>query len=100
MSENEEILASCLKNLLKDRAVATGIGLFALVVDPYQKVLMRMRAEKGSLYGKDLSGNWELPGGGVDLEDFPEEAGNYQGVVFNTLKRELREETSSKALCF
>ena len=93
MSKKAEIIASCFDNLVKNRAVATGIGLFALVIDPYQQVLMRMRAEKGSLYGQDLSGNWELPGGGVDLDDFPEEAGNYQGVVFNTLARELQEET-------
>jgi len=98
MVENEEILANCRKNLLKDRAVATGIGLFALVVNSTQQVLLRNRVEKSSLYGKDLSGKWELPGGGVNLDDFPEEVGNYQDVVFNTLARELREETGLELL--
>jgi len=98
MTEKEKIIESCRNNLASGRAVATGIGLFALVINSYQQVLLRNRAEKGSLYGKDLSGKWELPGGGVDLDDFPKKTVNYQEVISNTLTRELKEETGLELL--
>ena len=98
MTIKEKILANCQENLRKDRAVATGIGLFAAVINPVGEILLRNRAEKGSLYGEDLSGKWELPGGGVDLLDFPRDPKNYQGVIFKTLERELREETGMELI--
>ncbi|MBU0546778.1 hypothetical protein KKA72_01125 [Patescibacteria group bacterium] len=66
---DEKILENCRKNLKRRRAVATGIGVFAAVMQE-GKILLRLRKEQGSLYGKDLSGSWELPGGGVELNDF------------------------------
>jgi len=93
----EGILGVARKNLERGQAVATGIGIFAAVYTENGKVLLRVRTEKDSLYGKDLSGRPELPGGGVDIEDFelliPGESLKYTSVVFNTLRRELQEET-------
>jgi 8-oxo-dGTP pyrophosphatase MutT (NUDIX family) len=54
------------------------------------KILVRRRKEKDSLYGQDLSGKWELPGGGVEIFDFDE--GDYQSAISSTLDRELMEE--------
>jgi 8-oxo-dGTP pyrophosphatase MutT (NUDIX family) len=88
--EMDKILENCQKNLSRGRAVATGIGIFAAVFDVSDRnVLLRNRAESDSLYGKDLSGKWELIGGGVELDDF---TADYTEVVFNCLKRELAEE--------
>ncbi len=76
--------------LQKGRAVATGIGIFGAVLRK-NNILLRRRVEKESLiYGKDLSGKWELVGGGVELGDFGEE---YQSAIKNALARELKEET-------
>ena len=58
---------------------------------PY-KIFLRKRIEKESLYNKDLSGNWELPGGGVEIGDFGDDPTDYMKAVFNTLQRELMEE--------
>ena len=99
----EEVLRNCRKNLDKGRAVATGIGVFAAIFEqkslpdriaftfPY-KIFLRKRIEKESLYNKDLSGNWELPGGGVEIGDFGDDPTDYMKAVFNTLQRELMEE--------
>ena len=86
--EIEKVLGKCRENLEKGRAVATGIGVFAALIKD-GKILLRVRREKGSLYNQDLSGKWELVGGGVEVDDF-EEA--YWSAVVNTLKRELAEE--------
>jgi 8-oxo-dGTP pyrophosphatase MutT (NUDIX family) len=76
--------------LRKGKGIATGIGIFAAIFKE-NSILLRRRVEKGSLiYGKDLSGKWELPGGGVELTDFGED---YQSVIKHTLVREIREET-------
>jgi 8-oxo-dGTP pyrophosphatase MutT (NUDIX family) len=76
--------------LRKGKGIATGIGIFAAILKE-NKILLRQRVEKESLiYGKDLSGKWELPGGGVELGDFGED---YQSAIKNALAREIREET-------
>jgi 8-oxo-dGTP pyrophosphatase MutT (NUDIX family) len=76
--------------LQKGKGIATGIGIFAAILKE-NKILLRQRVEKESLiYGKDLSGKWELPGGGVELGDFGED---YQSAIKNALAREIREET-------
>ena len=99
----EDVLKNCRKNLERGRAVATGIGVFAAVFEqeclsnrfvysfPY-KIFLRKRIEKGSLYNKDLSGSWELPGGGVEVVDFGDDPADYMKAVFNVLRRELMEE--------
>jgi 8-oxo-dGTP pyrophosphatase MutT (NUDIX family) len=79
------------KNLARGRAIATGIGVFPAVFKE-GKILLRQRVEKGSIINKDLSGKWELPGGGVDLDDFSYNTPKYKGVVIRTIDRELREE--------
>jgi len=86
----EKIIENCKKNLGRGRAVATGIGVFAHIAKD-RKTLMRFRTERGSITGRDLSGNWELPGGGIELRDF--DGQNYQSAILNALKRELEEET-------
>jgi len=88
MIEIEKVAGKCKENLDKGRAVATGIGVFAALMKD-GKILLRVRQEKGSSYNQDLSGKWELVGGGVEVNDF-EEA--YWSAVFHTLKRELAEE--------
>jgi len=100
--EEEEILVECEKNLGRGRAVATGIGVFAALIkkeDSVKKcqVLLRRRQEKGSLYNRDLSGRWEMTGGGVELQHFEGSsegllAERYQKVVATTLVQELEEE--------
>ncbi len=88
--DKEKIVENVKKNLKRKRAPATGIGNFA-AVNKGKEILLITRKERGSIiYGLDLTGKKELPGGGVDLEDF---TGDYQEVIFNSLKRELREET-------
>ncbi len=90
--DREGILENCRKRLEKDGAVATGIGIFgAVIIDG--KILLRKRVEKKSLYNKDLSGKWELPGGGVELLDFPSDPSDYQKVIATLMTRELNEET-------
>lgn len=88
----QKILENCEKNLARNRVPAVGIGLFVLIVKG-KEVLLRKRAETNSLiYDQDLSGKWELAGGGVDLEDLAPK-GDYTGTIFNTLKKEIEEET-------
>ena len=106
MAGNELILVEVQRNIERGRAVATGIGVFAAVIkkeESYQgedgspaprptvSILLRRRQEKGSLFGTDLLGKWELPGGGVELDHFKE--GNYRAPVLNALRQKLREET-------
>jgi len=80
------------KNLERGRAGAVGIGIFAAIFNDIGKMLLRNRVEKGSLiYDGDLSGKWELPGGGVELADFGAKE-EYQISILNCLKNELQEE--------
>ncbi len=101
-TEKEQILAECEKNLEKGRAVATGIGVFAVVVNEVGP-LLRRRVEKDSLYGQDLSDKWEMTGGGAELPHFtaklgPESLSNYQQAIFACLQQELQEEAGLKLL--
>jgi 8-oxo-dGTP pyrophosphatase MutT (NUDIX family) len=85
----EKIIGNVEKALKEERGVATGIGIFGAIFEK-NKILLRRRVEKESLiYRQDLSGKWELVGGGVELSDFGEE---YQSVIKNTLVREVKEE--------
>ncbi|MFA5080323.1 MAG: hypothetical protein WC472_01720 [Candidatus Paceibacterota bacterium] len=87
--ETEKLTESFRKNLERGRAGAVGIGIFAGIFNE-GRILLRRRMEKGSLiYNGDLSGKWELPGGGVELTDFAE---GYQTSIISCLKNELREE--------
>ena len=96
MTDIEKILAECRMNLERGRAVATGIGIFGLLVreeDGVPKALLRRRLEQDSLYQQDLSGKWELTGGGMDLAHFIDvPRGDYQEVIIRTLKQEFMEE--------
>ncbi|RLC35165.1 MAG: hypothetical protein DRZ76_00960 [Candidatus Nealsonbacteria bacterium] len=105
MTEAEKILAECRNNLKRGRAVATGIGVFVIMVrngDP----LLRRRLEKESLYQQDLSGKWEMPGGGAELSHFLTWAEDknaerrYCGSIFEALKQEMAEETGLALLGF
>ena len=101
-TEKEQILAECEKSLERGRAVATGIGVFAVVVNEAGP-LLRRRVEKDSLYGQDLSGKWEMTGGGAELPHFtvkpgPEGLSNYQQSIFACLQQELQEEAGLKLL--
>ncbi|MFZ2390450.1 MAG: NUDIX hydrolase [Minisyncoccales bacterium] len=97
MINPSEVLKNCQKNLDRNRAVATGIGVFARIINSERKVLLRRRKEKDSLFNEDLSGKWELPGGGVEISDFSEE--DYRSAVISTLERELMEEVGLELLC-
>jgi 8-oxo-dGTP pyrophosphatase MutT (NUDIX family) len=90
-----EVLKNCQKNLDRNRAVATGIGVFARIINSERKVLLRRRKEKDSLFNEDLSGKWELPGGGVEISDFSED---YRAAIPSTLERELMEEVGLELL--
>lgn len=104
MADIEKILVECKKNLERGRAVATGRGVFAVIIvegdrvveQPRQfRVLLRRRpeAENTSLIsGGNFSGKWELPGGGMELKDLQVSAGKYQGDIYETLVNELGEE--------
>ena len=96
MINPSEVLKNCQKNLDRNRAVATGIGVFARIINSERKVLLRRRKEKDSLFNEDLSGKWELPGGGVEISDFSED---YRSAVISTLERELMEEVGLELLC-
>lgn len=99
----EKIIRAARENLIeRKRSIATGIGVFAAVYTKDEKILLRVRTEKGSMYGEDLSGKPELPGGGTDMSDFDQSLSyriednykrKYTDVVENTLRRELKEET-------
>lgn len=86
----EKIMETAEKNLARGRAIATGIGVFPAVFKG-KKILLRQRIEKGSIINKDLSGKWELPGGGVDVNDF-NDCPRYIGPIIKAIDRELREE--------
>ncbi|MDD4409206.1 MAG: hypothetical protein PHW52_00960 [Candidatus Pacebacteria bacterium] len=89
---SEKLIESAQKNIERGRAIATGVGVFAGIF--YQgKILLRRRIEKGSLIShEDMSGKWELPGGGVDISDFDNSCIPYQSAVIKALDKELREE--------
>jgi 8-oxo-dGTP pyrophosphatase MutT (NUDIX family) len=88
--DTDKVLENVRKALGEGKAIATGIGVFGAIFKE-NKILLRRRLEKESLiYKEDLSGKWELPGGGVELTDFGED---YQSVVRNVLHREVKEET-------
>ncbi|MDD2696670.1 MAG: NUDIX domain-containing protein [Candidatus Pacebacteria bacterium] len=96
---SELILTASRKNLERGRAVATGIGLFVAMGNEEKKVLLRRRLEKDSLLGADLSGKWEMVGGGVEISHFKEEEPvsanqrqQYQKAIWYCLSQELREE--------
>lgn len=98
--ENMLFVLNFVKNLVRGRAGATGLGIFVLPKwrDNY---LLRRRNEPGSLFGKDLSGEWELIGGGVELDDFATSCTNvsdYQAPIIKAIDRELKEE-ACLALC-
>jgi 8-oxo-dGTP pyrophosphatase MutT (NUDIX family) len=89
--EDRKIIENCVLNLGRGRAIATGIGVFAAVsYHRGRNILLRKREERNSLFNEDLSQKWELPGGGVEIQDFV--TGDYTSAVFNCLKRELMEE--------
>lgn len=101
--ENEKILAECQRNLERGRAVATGIGVFAVIIDREGSPLLRRRLEKDSLYGMDLSGKWEMTGGGAENPHFKIKEGSaglsgYQLPIFHCLRQELEEEAGLKLL--
>lgn len=92
----EKILLNCKNNVERGRIVATGVGLFALIYDSKTATLLLVkRKESGSLISDrtDFAGKYELPGGGIDFEDIPEDPKDYTGVFFNTLAKEIQEET-------
>ncbi|HUW71593.1 MAG TPA: hypothetical protein VMV66_00130 [Candidatus Humimicrobiaceae bacterium] len=103
MSDKEKILAECQGTLAKDRAVGTGIGVFGQVIKDGNP-LLRRRLEKDSLYQQDLSGKWEMTGGGAEIQHFASVASaeelvkKYQGSIFNTIAQELREESGLELL--
>ena len=92
MSDIERILAESRMNLQRGRAVATGIGVFAVVIDGKGNPLLRRRLETDSLYGQDLSGKWEMTGGGVELAHFTPGDSRYRKAILEALAQELYEE--------
>lgn len=94
MIDKRRLLEKCDQSLTKERAIATGIGIFAAIFRE-GKILLRVRVEKGSLiYNIDLSGKWELPGGGVDTTELFSTYNGcpYRGAIIATLDKELQEE--------
>ncbi|BFT94881.1 MAG: hypothetical protein MNSN_10000 [Minisyncoccus archaeiphilus] len=85
------IMETAENNLARGRAIGTGIGMFPGIFKG-NKILLRQRVEKGSIINKDLSGKWELPGGGVDIKDFLSITPRYTGPAIKAIDRELREE--------
>lgn len=97
MSDKDKILFECQETLKKERAVATGIGMFAVVINKAGNPLLRKRLETDSLFQEDLSGKWELIGGGVEIPHFMAKTGpRDQRAIFNCLKQELMEEAGLK----
>jgi 8-oxo-dGTP pyrophosphatase MutT (NUDIX family) len=90
------LLKEARKNLVRGRAIATGVGAFAVIAyesELGRQVLLRRRKEKDSIiYEKDLSGKWELIGGGVDISDFVSGQDGYLGSVTAAIRREAKEE--------
>lgn len=98
------LLIEARKNLAKGRAIATGVGAFAAIVrisGVSRQILLRRRKEKDSIiYDKDLSGKWELIGGGVDVDDFVPGKDGYFGTITTTIRRETREEAGLNLYCW
>ena len=98
----QPILAEAEANLGRGRAVATGIGVFLVVVNEKGDPLLRRRLEKDSLYGQDLSGKWEMTGGGMELSHFEQAdsqepaVSRYQRPALQALAQELEEEAGLK----
>ena len=101
LDSTDRILAECKKNLERGRAVATGIGMFTVLVKMDEmverfprspQILLRRRLEKDSLLGADLSGKWEMTGGGVELAHFQGSPAPYQVAILASLLQELKEE--------
>jgi 8-oxo-dGTP pyrophosphatase MutT (NUDIX family) len=98
MRDKQHIVKEAKMNLDRGRAIATGIGVFPVVFNSDGDVLLRRRTERDSLYGDDLSGRWELIGGGADLADFvgcteqEDSFQRYQGAIFACAAHELEEE--------
>jgi len=99
---NSKALEEAVKNrLASGGAIATGIGVFAVITarlrlgccSSLPGVLLRKRKEKGSIVGQDLSGKWELPGGGMKMEDILPGQDGYLGSIAAMLRREIAEET-------
>lgn len=68
--------------------VKATIGVFGGIINKEGKLLLRKRTETSSIIpGKSFEGNWELPGGGVDVKDNM----SYSHLV-ESLKREIYEE--------
>lgn len=102
MGQIERLIQEAKVNLERGRAVATGVGRFALVINYDGDPLLRRRLEKDSLLSEDLSGKWEMTGGGMELNHFPsadaEEptVSRYQRPILATLRQELEEEAGLK----
>lgn len=59
------------------------VGVFAGLIGPNGKLLLRRRTEEGSIIpNQSFRGNWELPGGGVMEQDSPQ-------ISYDLLRREL-----------
>lgn len=98
MSDVEEILAECKQRLERGYAVATGIGLFVVLFRDDQ-TLLRTRLEVDSIYQQNLSGKWEMTGGGVELQHFQDiPPGRYQETIRRVLAQELLEEAGLELL--
>ena len=99
MSDDAKILFECQETLKRGRAVATGIGVFAVVINKAGNPLLRKRIETDSLFQEDLSGKWELIGGGVKLAHFMAETGpEDERAIFACLEQELMEEAGLKLI--
>ncbi len=68
--------------------VKATIGVFGGIINKEGKLLLRRRTETSSIIpGKSFKGNWELPGGGVEVEDNM----SYSHLA-ESLEREIYEE--------
>jgi len=98
------LLVEARKNLVRGRTIATSVGAFAAIVrisGVSRQVLLRRRKEKDSIiYNKDLSGKWELIGGGVNVDDFVPGQNGYLGTITATIRREAREEAGLNLYCW
>jgi len=96
----ENLLAEAKRRIDYGGVIATGIGAFAIIIrsvcepEMTTEILLRRRTEKESIiHDKDLSGKWELPGGGMKQDDLVPGGDGYFGSIARTLWREVREET-------
>ena len=96
----ELVLQKSKDNLQRERAVATGIGIFIAVMNDKGILLRRrLQSENQSLVSSratNLAGKWELPGGGVDIGDLTTTRYQdtiYQCAILECMRRELSEET-------